>query len=161
MWILLSVGSKGESWWPWSFQIHEIFSDLRIRKCEVSHIRRSHSFMWWLQKASGGQGLVHKWLCPEGGSVGITHLQGSAWTFRFFRDEHQGGGGMLWAPLAAILDWPWLSAFRRRVELDLASWSPWGHFFAPDLKGFKGLEFTSFKTSICLRTVGKFCLKSI
>lgn len=89
--------------------IHEIFSDLNVSKCEGSHMRRGHSFMWWLQMASGGQSLIYRWLCPERVSVGITHLSGAllghSGSSGMSISGNQEGGGMLCALLAAPYTW--------------------------------------------------------
>lgn len=88
-------------------------------------------------------------------------VRGSAWTFRFLRLEYLRN--LRRRRQFLTLGLPWLNAFRR-VELDLASRSPWGHFSASDWTGFKRLAFTSFRTlvclRICLRTIGRVCLEN-
>ena len=117
------------------------------------------SFSWCLE----GQSPVHRWprrrfSCHQPPVEGL--CSGS---YGGVTQEGRGGGGaycaLSWQLLVPGLSW--LRAFRRRVELHLASWSPWGRFSALDWKGFKGLEFTSLRTLICLRTTGKVYLGSI
>ena len=105
---------------------------------------------------SGSQGALSRY------SFSWHHspVRGSAWTFRFLRVEYLRS--LRRGRQFFILGLPWLNAFRR-VELDLASWSPWGHFSASEWTGFKRLAFTSFRTlvclRICLRTIGRVCLE--
>lgn len=155
MWILPSVGSGENHVGPGAYMR---FSS----KCKGSHTRRGHSFT---QVASDGTWKAES--CSQGAlsrySFSWRHspVRGSAWTFRFLRLEYLRN--LRRRRQFLTLGLPWLNAFRR-VELDLASWSPWGHFSASNWTGFKRVAFTSFRTlaclRICLRTIGRVCLEN-
>lgn len=112
MWILSLFGSKEEACCPWGFQIHEIFSDVKVSRCEWYHTNRSCSFLWWLQTASGGWSLVHRWLGLERGSAGINPCEAFGLYVQVpqgrVSQETRGGGGccsVLGGPLAATRTW--------------------------------------------------------
>lgn len=84
---------------------------MEVTKWDWSHTKRSLSSLWWLQIASGGWSLVHRWLSPERGSVGISPCE--ALGLHVHRDiqvsqETLEGGSLLECvvePLAAPHTW--------------------------------------------------------
>lgn len=163
--ILSVVGSRENHFAAGAFRTGD-FLRSECKQLWIVQTRRSHSHRTaldgdWRDRVlfTGG---------PEGGSVDVNSLPVEGLCFDvavpqgWVTQENWGGGaycGLSWQLCVPALSW--LSAFRRRVELHLAWWSPQGHFSAWDWKGFKGLEFTSLRTLICLRTTGKVYLENI